>query len=109
MPAQTNGFRIKYKMGNQAVSQWKESIRGRLEERLNVLIIEKKINCRDKIQIRLSGDGTKVCRKLNLINSTFTQLNEGDLAKSPKGNHTISILNGIENYDDLKEGLLDTC
>ena len=79
-----------------------QSIQSRLRERLNVLIREDKINCGDKIQIKLLGDGTKVCRKLNLINFTFTVLNEGDLAKSPKGNHTVAIMNGTENYNDLR-------
>ena len=98
MPAQTNGFRIKYKMGIKLCPNGKgvqQSIRGRLEERLNVR--ENKINCRDKIQIKLSGDGTKVLQETQFNKFYFYLLNEGDLAKLPKGNHTIAILNGIEN------------
>lgn len=70
-------------------------------ELIMVLINNNKISCGDTVQVKLSGDGTKVCRKLNLINVTFTLLNEGDVAKSPRGNHTIAIINGTETYDSL--------
>ena len=76
---------------------------------MNQLVQEKKVSAGDKLQVKLSGDGTKVCRKLNLINFTFTLLNEGDLAKSPKGNHTIAIISAIEGYETLKTALSDIC
>ena len=56
--------------------------------------------------MELSGECTKVCRKLN-INFTFTLLNEGDLAKSPKGNHTIAIVSATEGYETLETPLSD--
>jgi len=56
------------------------------------------------VQVKLTGDGTKICRKLNLINFCF---NESDLAKSARGNHAIAIINSSENYDDLKVALTD--
>ena len=55
----------------------------------------------------MTGDGTKICRKLNLINFCFTVLNEGDLAKSPRGNYAIAIINSTEKYEDLKIALSD--
>ena len=86
-----------------------QSLESRLRERVNQLVQERKVSAGDKLQVKLSGDGTKVCRKLNLINFTFTLLNEGDLAKSPKGNHTIVIISAIEGYDTLKTALSDIC
>ena len=86
-----------------------QSIQSRLSERVRVLINNKKINYGNMLQVKFSGDGTKICRKLNLINFTFTLLNEGDIAKSPRGNLTVAIINGIENYDSLKDALSDIC
>ena len=86
-----------------------QSLESRLREHVNQLVQERKVSAGDKLQVKLSGDGTKVCRKLNLINFTFTLLNEGDLAKSPKGNHTIAIISAIEGYDTLKTALSDIC
>ena len=61
----------------------------------------------DTLKVKLSGDGTKICRKLNLINFTFILLNEKAIAMSPKGNHTIVIINGTEDFDLLRESLSD--
>lgn len=66
-----------------------------------------KIRVTDVLQVKPSGDGTKICRKLNLINLTFTLLNEEEIAMSPKGNHTLAIINATENYNALKTALAD--
>ena len=47
----------------------------------------------------------KICHKLNLINFTFTLLNEKAIAMSSKGNHTIAIINSTERFDLLRESL----
>lgn len=48
-----------------------------------------------------------MCQKLNLVNFTFTLLNEDDIAMSSKGNHTIAILNVPEDYEKLVVTLRD--
>ena len=84
-----------------------QSLKSRLINHVQCLIKKKMINATDTLKVKLSGDGTKVCRKLNVINFTFTLLNEGDIAKSPRGNHTIAIINGCEGYDLLANALSD--
>lgn len=59
------------------------------------------------LQVKLAGDGTRVGRKLNLINFTFTLLNEGSSAKSAAGNHTLAVINARESYEDMKLALRD--
>ena len=54
--------------------------------------------------MKLSGDRTRICRKLNLVNFT---LNEDDIAMSFRGNHTIAILNVPEDYEKLAIALRD--
>ena len=84
-----------------------QSLKLRLITRIQHLLKGEKISVGEKLQVKLSGDGTKVCRKLNLINFTFTLLNEGALAMSPSGNHTIAIINGSEKYEHLETALRD--
>ena len=90
--------------GDSGVQQ---SLSARLTERTKYLLENNMIHSGDVLRVKLSGDGTKICRKLNLINFTFTLLNEGNIAMSPKGNHTIAIINGTENYHHLKTSLSD--
>ena len=71
------------------------------------MLKEGRIRSGEVVQVKLTGDGTKICRKLNLINFCFTVLNEGDLTKSPRGNHTIAIINSTEKYEDLEIALSD--
>ena len=92
-------WEIKSCAGNNGVQQ---SLSVRLQEHTKHLIKSNKINSSDVLRIKLSGDGTKICRKLNSINFTFTLLNESDRAMSSNGNHTIAIINRTENYDHLK-------
>ena len=105
-------------LSRQLNSQWdikpcpnnngiQQSLASRLKERVKYLLKEKRIFAGDVLRLKLSGDGTKICRKLNMINITFTLLNEGKLAMSPRGNHTIAIINGTENYEALKTAMSD--
>ena len=84
-----------------------QSLKSRLITRVQCLLKDEKISAGEKLQVKLSGDGTKICRKHNLINFTFTLLNEGSVAMSPSGNHTIAIINGSEKYEHLQIALAD--
>ena len=84
-----------------------QSLKSRLSIRVQHLLKGENISVGEKLRVQLSGDGTKICRKLNLINFTFTLLNEGALAMSPSCNHTIAIVNGSEKYEHLKTALGD--
>ena len=84
-----------------------QSFKSRLTTRVTQLVEEEKISPGDRLKVKLSGDGTKICRKLNLINITFTLLNEGRVAMTPSGNHTLAIINETESYDRLKVALED--
>ena len=84
-----------------------QSLHSKHKARVSHLLENEKIRVTDVLQVKLSGDGTKICRKLNLINFTFTLLNEGDIAMSPKGNHTIAIIDACDNYDALQTALSD--
>ena len=89
--------------GNDGVQQ---SLESHLKECISHWLWEGKVKSGDTLQVKLSGDGTKVCRKFNVINFAFTLLNEGAVAMSPKGNHTIVIINSTKSYEVLATTLI---
>ena len=80
---------------------------GKAERKDYICCSKKAITSGEVLKVKLSGDVTKICRKVNLINFTFTLLNEKATTMSPKGNHTLAIINGTEDYDLLKISLSD--
>ncbi len=60
-----------------------------------------------KVQVKLSGDGTKIGKRLRVVNFTFTLLDEGSKAYSFEGNHILAIFKEPEKYDSLKQMLGD--
>ena len=59
------------------------------------------------LKIKLTGDGTFIGKYIHVVNIAFTLLNEGNLAISAEGNHTIAIIRVKEDYDELKAKLAD--
>ncbi|CAB3995786.1 Hypothetical predicted protein [Paramuricea clavata] len=69
-------------------------------------VIEKMIESDEKlrdtvIKVKISGDGAKMTRLTNFIIS-FSILNAEDTVMSSKGNHTVAVIKGHEDYDLLK-------
>ena len=54
-----------------------------------------------KIRIKLTGDGTKIGKRLHVVNVAFTLLDEGEKAYSAAGNHCIAIIKEPESYESL--------
>lgn len=89
-----------------------QSIRARIVQRLTHFIqkaTKEGISVPTTIRIKLTGDGTRIARGLNIINFAFTILEEGNKAYSVLGNYTIAILKASETYDELALGLQDIC
>ena len=61
----------------------------------------------DTIRIKLTGDGTRIARGLNIVNIAFTIIEEKQKACSVFGNYTVAILKVSENYEELASGLKD--
>lgn len=56
---------------------------------------------RKSICIKITDDGTVVSRSLHLLVIAFSVLHEGKNPNSPNANHTIALLQTIENYDNM--------
>ena len=57
--------------------------------------------------MKLTGDGTRIGKRLNLVNFGFTILDEEEVAYSAAGNHCIAIIKEHEKYELLKPALQD--
>ena len=79
-----------------------QSLRSRLMIRLRSL---PSLERNQTIQIKLSGDGTGIAKHINVVNFTFTLLNEGAVASTAQGNHTLAILLVPEKYEYLSVAL----
>ena len=88
-----------------------QSLRVRIAYRIKSLLEKTKENADlpNTIRIKLTGDGTRIARGLNVVNVAFTILEEGTKARSVAGNHTIAIMKVSESYDELIKGLRDIC
>lgn len=61
----------------------------------------------NQLNIKLSGDGTNVGRKNTFVVVSLTILEEGQKAKTSKGNHILAIIKGKEDYQTLQTALED--
>lgn len=61
-------------------------------------------NC---VKVKLSGDGAKMTRSCNFILMSFALLDSSQDVMAAKGNHTIAVARGNENYDTLKKCFKD--
>ena len=75
--------------------------------RLLYRVQQLELNPGDVIKVKLTGDGTNIAKHLHVVNFAFTLLNEGPLASSPCGNHSLAILQVPEDYDSLVGALSD--
>ena len=61
----------------------------------------------DTIQIKISGNGARMTRTSSFILMSFALLDLGDDVMAAKGNHTIALVKGKENYKTLQESFAD--
>lgn len=79
------------------VSAVKELIKEHVQEYLN------KNPTTKSIQIKINGDGARMTRNSNFVLLSFSILQTGDEVMKAKGNRTLAILNGKEDYSSMKE------
>ena len=59
------------------------------------------------IKVKITGDGTNISRSMHCVIIAFTIIHDSASPNSPRGNHTVAILNTTENYDTLAESLVE--
>jgi hypothetical protein len=58
---------------------------------------------KEKIQIKISGDGAKMTRKSSFILLSFSLLQGQNSVMSASGNHTFAVVKGSESYETLND------
>ncbi|XP_028394773.1 uncharacterized protein LOC114518936 [Dendronephthya gigantea] len=58
---------------------------------------------KEKIQVKISGDGAKMTRNSSFILLSFSLLQSRKDVMSASGNHTFAVIKGSENYETLKD------
>lgn len=89
-----------------------QSIKARIIQRITNFVEQAStegISIPDKIRIKITGDGTRIARGLNIVNIAFTIIEERHKACSAFGNYTVAILRIAEDYEQLASGLQDIC
>ena len=60
-----------------------------------------------EVNIKLSGDGTNIGKRLHVVNFTFTLLEEAAHTCSYERNHILAIFKEAEKYEHLRLALDD--
>ena len=58
------------------------------------------------VRVKLTGDRTNISRSMHCVVIAFTIIRADANPNSPRGNHTVAILNCTEDYEDLAESLV---
>ena len=92
-PGETDGVQISFKDS--------------LLEQVERLFIQEEIAPCDVLKIKLSGDGTRVGKRLQLLNVTYSIINEGKKASTEKGNYMLAIVKAKDDYEGIRDSLND--
>ena len=57
----------------------------------------------DAIRVKISMNGARMFRITNVLIASFCLLQKDEKAMSPKGNRTIAVVNGPEDYDTIHD------
>ena len=60
----------------------------------------------DTLKIKISGDGTRIGKFLQLLNMPYTIINEGAVAASLRGSHILAIVKAKDDYANIRDSLI---
>ena len=87
-----------------------QSLKDRLEVRIRLLVSNSTPSApfmqNKTVRVKVSGDGTKIGKRLHVVAFTFTVLEE-DQPGSAAGNHILAVFKQPESYDSCKLALAD--
>ena len=92
------------------VTSVQQSLKSRIIQHLTIFVqraSKEGVSLSNTIIIKLTGDGTRIARVLNIVNVAFTIIEEEKKVCSVFGNYTVVILKVSEDYKQLASGLED--
>ena len=85
-----------------------QSLKEQLKKLIQILVKEIPTLAQNaQVRVKVTGDGTRISHSMHAVIIAFVVVEEGANPNSPRGNHTIAILNAGENYEVLSEALED--
>ena len=78
-----------------------------LKEQTERLLAGNIIKANETLKIKLSGDGTRIGKRLQLLNVTYTIINERKVAATEKGNYVLAIIKTKDDYEGIRDCLKD--
>ena len=78
-----------------------------LIEQTQRLIKDKKLENCNTLNVKVSGDGTRIGKSLQLLKVTYTIINEGNVVMSEKRNYVITVIKTKEDYIGIRGSLSD--
>ena len=78
-----------------------------LKEQALRLMGEGQIEIGQKLKVKLSGDGTRIGKRLQLLNVTYCIINEGYRAATEKGNYILAIIKTKDDYQGITDSFED--
>ena len=82
-----------------------DRLKVRIEHLLRVSPPDSEFIKSKKVNVKLSGDGTCIGKRLHVVCFTFTVLEESEITGSYKGNHALAVFKTPEKYTFLKMAL----
>ena len=84
----------------------RQSVLGQLNKVVTYLVkIDQSFKQHQNIRVKITGDGTSVSRSMHCIVIAFSIIRDSANPNSPGGNHTVAILNTLEDYNSLAGSL----
>ena len=86
-----------------------QSLKVKLTKRLEYLVSCDATFQQQKVQVKVTGDGTIVSRSMHVLVIAFTLVNvkSKECPNSPRGNHVVALINTTEDYNNLQEAVRD--
>ena len=78
-----------------------------LKERIKDHLVSHPDDHDQPIKVKISGDGARMTRNSSFILLSFALLQAGDDVMAAKGNHTIAVVKGKEDYETLQSSFAD--
>ena len=69
--------------------------------------MKEKLISGDILKIKLTGDGTRIGKHIQLLNISCCIINDGEIAATERGSYVLAIIKTKDNYEGIKDSLVD--
>ena len=84
----------------------RQSVLEQLNKTISYLVkIDQSFKHHQNIRVKITGDGTSISHSMHCVVIAFSIIRDSANPNSPGGNHTVAILNTLEDYSCLAESL----